>query len=259
MEGIVEIVPSKLDEGDDLEVAALLERLAADGHIFSINHPCMPPWSWELGSADLRHLTCLEIMCDLYWPGSVTANPDAIKMWISWLNAGHRITGIGGSDYHYPPRTEHGLPGERLGMPTTYVYAEELSTAGILEGLKHGRAYVTKGPQMSFMANLGDSMYMIGDDLGEQGGEIEFFATVTNTTSKVQAQLLKCGEVVSETQIDSKTTDVNFTDQVTSEESVWYALNVVDQNGDSLAISNPIYAGPLREPKLNLYSDFKLG
>ena len=51
MEGIVEIVPSKLDEGDDLEVAALFERLAADGHIFSINHPCMPPWSWELGSA----------------------------------------------------------------------------------------------------------------------------------------------------------------------------------------------------------------
>ena len=144
-------------------------------------------------------------------------------------------------------------------MPTTYVYAEELSTAGILEGLKQGRAYVTKGPQMSFMAHLGDSMYMIGDDMGKQGGEIEFFATVTNITSKVQAQLLKCGEVVSETQIDSKTTDVNFTDQVNPEESVWYALNIVDKNGDSLAISNPIYAGPLREPKLNLYSDFLSG
>jgi hypothetical protein len=144
-------------------------------------------------------------------------------------------------------------------MPTTYVYAKELSTDGILEGLKQGRAYVTKGPQVSFMANLGDSMYMIGDDLGEQGGEMKFFATVTNITSKVQVQLIKCGEVVSKIEIDSKTTDVNFSDQVNSEESVWYALNVADQNGDSLAITNPIYAGPLREPKLNLYSDFLSG
>jgi hypothetical protein len=256
MEGTVEIVPSKLDDGDDGEVAALLERLAADGLIASINHPCLPPWAWEFGSTDLRHVSALEIMNDLYWPGNVTGNPDAIKMWTSWLNAGHRITGIGGSDYHYPPRTEQGLPGERLGMPTTYVYARELSTAGILEGIKQGRAYVTKGPKVTFLASLGGSDYMIGDDLGEQDGDIEFSATVTNKPARIKVQLIKCGEVIAEKQLDGETTDVKFADEVNPKASVWYSLNVNNQDRDILTITNPIYVGPLRKPKLNLYSDF---
>jgi hypothetical protein len=256
MEGIVEIFPSKLDDGDDREVAALLERLAADGHIISINHPCMPPWAWKFGSADLRHVTCLEIMCDLYWPGSATANPEAIKMWISWLNAGHRITGIGGSDYHYPPRPEQGLPGERLGMPTTYVYARELSTDGIIEGLEQGRAYVTKGPKMTFHASLGGKDYMIGDDLGVQEGEIEFFATVTKNPSGSRVQLIKCGEVISEGGLDGKNTGIKFADEINPSASVWYSLAVTDKDGEISAITNPIYVGPPRKPKLNLYSDF---
>ena len=259
MEGIVEIVPSKLDDGDDADVAALLEQLTSDGLITSINHPCLPPWAWEFGSTDLRYLHCLEIWNDLYWPGNVTGNPDAVKMWISWLNAGHRITGIGGSDYHYPPRTEHGLPGERLGMPTTYVYARELSTDGILEGIKQGRAYVTKGPKVTFLASLDGSDYMIGDDMGEQSGDIEFSATVTNKPAGIKVQLIKCGEVIAEKQLDGEATDVKFADRVNSKASVWYSLFITDLEGDVLAITNPIYVGPLRKPKLNLYSDFYPG
>ncbi len=256
MEGIVEIIPSKLDDGDDREIAALFEQIAAKGLISSINHPLLIPWAWEFGSVDLRHTHCLEIWNDLYWPDNKTANPKAVDMWTRWLNAGHRITGIGGSDYHYPPRTELGLPGERLGMPTTYVYARELSIDGILEGIRNGRAYVTKGPEVTFQAIINGSGYMIGDDLGVQSGQIEFSATIKNTPPNIRVQLIKCGEVIAEKQLSAETTDVEFSDQISPRNSVWYSLIVSDQDKDALAITNPIYAGPFKKPRLNLYSDF---
>jgi len=256
MEGIVEIFPTKLDEGDDDEVAALVEQLSSEGKIVSINHPCMPPWAWEFGPTDLRNLTCIEIMCDLYWPGSVTANPDAINMWIAWLNAGHRITGIGGSDYHYPPRPEHGLPGERLGMPTTWVYARELSINGILEAIHNGRAYVTKGPEVDFTASFDGSDYRIGDDLGEIDGEIAFTATASKFPNNLQANLIKCGEVIAVEQLKGESAKVKFNDKVDPDSSIWYGLSITNQEDEIITITNPIYAGPVKSPELNLYSDF---
>ncbi|MEA2007890.1 MAG: CehA/McbA family metallohydrolase [Chloroflexota bacterium] len=125
----------------------LMQEISAEGLLKSINHPHLYPWEWLYKDTDLRLVNCLELWNDLYYPGNVEANPQAVAMWTKWLNAGHRITAIGGSDYHSPPRPEENIPGERLGYPSTYVYAETLSMAGILEGVKNRRVYVSKGPQ----------------------------------------------------------------------------------------------------------------
>ena len=72
------------------------------------------------------------------------------------------------------------MPGERLGQPTTYVYAEALSGPAILEGIRRGRAYVSSGPQIYVQVTIGGNTYMIGDDLGEQSGEIACTVTISN-------------------------------------------------------------------------------
>lgn len=136
----------------------LMRRTSMEGLLNSINHPTLQPWEWRDGATDLRYVHCLEVWNDPYWPDNVHANPQAVALWTAWLNAGYRITAIGGSDYHHPPRPEEGKPGERLGLPSTYVYAEELSAAAILEGLRQRRAYVSMGPRVTFQARADGAM-----------------------------------------------------------------------------------------------------
>jgi hypothetical protein len=97
------------------------------------DYPRLHPWDWRFYETDLRYVHCVELWNDLYWPGHVFTNPKTVELWTNWLNAGYRVTAIGGSDYHYPPKPDEGKPGERLGQPTTFVYAEELSAPAILE------------------------------------------------------------------------------------------------------------------------------
>ena len=61
------------------------------------------------------------------------------------IRQGRRITLIGGSDYHTPARPLAGNP-FGLGCPTTVVWLEELSIAGLITGLARGRVYVTESP-----------------------------------------------------------------------------------------------------------------
>lgn len=256
MDGIVEDIPSKLDDGLDAAVAALLKQLAEDGMITSINHPCLPPWAWKFGSVDLRYLSCLELWNDLYWPGNTRGNPAALKMWIAWLNAGHRVTAIGGSDYHYPPRPEEGKPGERLCQPATFVYAARLSVEGILDGLRSGRTIVSKGPQLDFEAAAGKKNLLPGDDLGEWSGEIRFGGVVSKGPAGTRARLLKCGEVVDEAPVEGPGTRLEVCAICSPNEPAWFSLMLVNEAQEPLLITNPIFAGPRRTPEQKLFGDF---
>jgi len=164
----------------------LMRQTSAEGLLNSIDHPLQPPWEWLYNDTDLHYVHCLEVWNDLFYPGNAQANPRAVALWTNWLNAGYRITAIGGSDYHYPPKPEEGRPGERLGQPTTYVYAEELSIAAILDGLRRRRVYMSKGPRVVFRTKVNGNTFEIGADLGEQSNKIAFTAAVLDNTSGVR-------------------------------------------------------------------------
>ena len=187
-------------------VSELMHQIAKEGLFNSINHPRLHPWEWLYNDTDLRYVHCVELWNDLFWPDNVHANPKTVELWTDWLNAGYRITAIGGSDYHYPPKPEMGLPGERLGQPTTLVYAEELSVDAILEGLRRRRVYVSCGPQVSFETSIGGTTYMIGDDLGKQEGEIEFTVTISDKPEIIRAQIVKTGKIFAKEQLHGKET-----------------------------------------------------
>ncbi len=222
-------------------VTELMRQTAKEGLLNSLNHPLLHPWEWQYKDTNLRYVHCVELWNDLFWPDNFYANPKTVELWTDWLNAGYRVTAIGGSDYHYPPKPKKGLPGERLGQPTTYVYAEELSVAAILEGLRRRRAYVSSGPRVAFQAAIGGTTYMIGDDLGEQSGEIEFTVTISNQPKGILAQLVNNGKIIAKERLNGKETSVQFHDQVNPARSDWYRLEVLDTKGQALAITNPIF------------------
>jgi len=238
-------------------ISELIKEISAEGLMSSINHPCLHPWEWEFDDTDLRQIHFLELWNDLYWPGNNTANPAAVEMWNKWLNAGHRITAIGGSDYHYPPRPEENKPGERLGMPTTYVYADGLSTKGILDGLRKRRAYVSKGPQFDFKAEVNGKTYQIGADLGVQSGVINFTITIPHQPKTINLQLVKNGAVIAEEQAKGRDVSMQFRHKIDANSPVWFRLDIRDKDGDVLAITNPFFAGKEKNIEHYRYDDFK--
>ena len=237
----------------------LMQQASSEGLLNSINHPLLAPWAWLDKTTDLRNLHCLEIWNDPGWADNAQANPKAVEMWTHWLNAGYRITAIGGTDYHQP----HFKPGytepQRLGIPSTYVYAEQLSGEAILEGVRQRRVYVSKGPQVTFQAHFKDTTYDIGADLGEVEGTVEFTTMVSHSSTPVKAQLVKNGEVIRETPLENGQGEFRSADNADPSQPFWYRFEVLSQDDEILTLTNPIFTGPRREPVLWQYGDFVSG
>ena len=223
------------------KVSDLMGLIAQEGLIVSINHPLLHPWEWLFKKTALSYVHCIELWNDLYWPDNAIANPKTVDLWTGWLNAGVKVVAVGGSDYHYLPKPEKGLPGERLGQPTTYVYAKELSAPGILEGARRGRAVVSRGPQINLQASLEGEKFNIGDDIGEQDGEVEFTAKIDKLTDIAQARLVRNGQVMAREQLNEGERSLQFRSEVDRTSSSWYRLDVVNDKGQALAITNPIF------------------
>jgi len=157
---------TKLYDNGDQSAAAVqnvADALRLDGGVFQVNHPAN-------GSTDFPHDTDWEYMYDvqpdtvevwnisrLYQPPlpSGSNNDDAIRYWEGWLDRGAKIAATGGSDNHW--RSTFALQG--VGQPTTWVFARERTAAGILDGLRAGRTFISHQPP-----NLqGPGLFLEGD------------------------------------------------------------------------------------------------
>jgi hypothetical protein len=236
---------------------AVLRASAAHGALNSINHPLLVPWAWEFPDTDLRQVHCLEIWNDPSWPDNRRDNPRAIALWTEWLNAGYRITAIGGSDFHRPaPPPGQVKPAERLGKPSTYVYADELSGNAILAALRQRRAYVSMGPLAAFQASAAGTTYDIGADLGQWEGELTLTARTWACPEPARARLVKNGQPLAEVDVSSDSAELTASDRVRPDEPAWYRFDVLDADGLMLAITNPIFTGPAKVPEKVLFSDY---
>lgn len=233
----------------------ILKATSALGLLNSINHPFVEPWQWRDASAELTYIHCLEIWNDpsyLDFPGG---NMRAIQLWTDLLNEGYRITAIGGSDFHQlEPDTNK--PAERLGLPSTYVYLDNLSGNSIMDALRNHRAWVSMGAKVDFQADANGSIHRIGADLGPVSAAINLTAAVTESPLPAAARLVKNGQVLSEKQITKFPTNLRFTDTLTSTQPAWYRLDVYDGHGQMLAITNPIFTGERIEPTRKRIGEF---
>lgn len=237
---------------------ALMQQACAENLLVSINHPRRDACRWIDETTDLRAIHCLEIWNKPSFPKNAQPNCEAMLLWTKLLNAGYRITAIGGSDYHLPiPKPEDIKPPERLGQPSTYVFAHELSGAAILHGLRQQQVYVSMGAQVEFQADVAGQSYGIGSDIGLTAADIHLSGKVIVTPTEGYARLIKNGDVIVEqATFPDRQTPLSLTDSAEADQPIWYRFEVIDPHGQMLAVTNPIFAGPRPLPELHYYGDF---
>jgi hypothetical protein len=132
------------------EVQAAADELRAaslDG-AFQINHPAEGATEgeldWALGHQIVPDTVEVWNISRLWQPPlpSASDNDAAIRFWEGFLDAGHRVAATGGSDNHYVATTAI----QGAGQPTTWVYAEERSAAGVLAGIRAGHTFISHQP-----------------------------------------------------------------------------------------------------------------
>ncbi len=229
----------------------LFDEAAAQGAIVSINHPGLPSGEicmgcgWSVKDTDWSRVTALEVV-----NGSTlrTAGADlgGIAFWEKLLNQGYRITAIGGSDNH-DATDRTGAKQSPVGRPTTVVHANELSTRGIVAGVKSGRAFVDvaglPGATLDMRAELNSktnatnqTVFMGGDIKLLPGEGIRLYTSTSNLPEGAKVELV------------SNRDGIKFNGEpyhrFSLEEGAtfgWVRANVRDASGKLLLLGNPIY------------------
>jgi hypothetical protein len=142
LHGIQEWVDVFVDRpGNGMNRAA--DAAHAQGGLFCVNHPFSGDLGWRADDFDWSRADLMEIYHNLEGPN----NDSQLPLWDHHLRVGRRLVGVGGIDSHDPFVGIH-----RLGELVTWVHAPELSERGIIEGLRGGRVYVSRGPELRFTA-----------------------------------------------------------------------------------------------------------
>lgn len=147
------------------DLARVIAMAHAAGAMCSANHPKTngPPWEYTTFAG----IDCLEV-----WQAPwFLSNYQSLAVWDELLRNGQRVVGVGGSDHHQPAAGE--TYWQQVGQPTTWVYADALDQASILEGIRAGHVFISAspaGPELELTAHAGDQSAMMGDVLTIEGG-----------------------------------------------------------------------------------------
>lgn len=130
-----------------------VDQIHGQGALFAINHPVLDignlcigcAWAYGTdkgwGVLPAANVDAFEIESGGYRQAGFLFTHPALQLWDSMLDTGAHIAAIGGSDDH-SGGDDSGQFQSAIGNPTTYVYAENLSVAAILDGIKKGRTFV---------------------------------------------------------------------------------------------------------------------
>ena len=175
----------------DRTVAGITQDIADQGGIFLVNHPVLDlgaaciGCSWQhLDDTPWEQVSGIEISTGNFDIGVNAFVPRAIMMWDQLVRQGYHIAAVGGSDDHRAGR-DTGPTASQIGTPTTYVLADNLSEAAIIEAVRRGRTVVKlRDPADPFveirMQGPGGTFAEVGDVTGE--GPLEIHVTGGNGT-----------------------------------------------------------------------------
>ena len=226
------------------DVNAMFRAARSLGAIVSINHPESPSGEICMGCgwtasppADMSLVTSIEVVNGGGHP--------ATRFWEDQLRRGYRLTAVGGSDDHHatwPP--EHPAS---VGDPTTVVYAQNLSVAGLLDGIRSGRVFIdvtgSRDRALDLRAHAGGASAEMGSTLAASAG----------TPFALDLHVAHCSGAMVQWFIDGTASpslpaqpvgsaDQTLHTQWTSDGARhWIRAEVRDSNGSLLLLGNPIY------------------
>ncbi|MEX3615171.1 CehA/McbA family metallohydrolase [Paenibacillus glucanolyticus] len=236
----------------------LMKEAAEQGAVCSINHPMLVPWAWQYGETSLSAVHSIEIWNDPTYSPNPVAAEKALELWSVCWNAGHKLTGIGGSDSHMLPTERYedcDMP-SLIGDPATYVWCEHLSAESVLEGVRRGHVYVSRGPVLEAAIRAGRDEYRFGSDMsaafaGKDAAEDNrmIYCTLRITSeANVQVALVHNGRIDSSqaavsAQEGGQPIILEWAIPWESEGYHWYRFDIRDEAGQLLAFTNPVYHG----------------
>jgi hypothetical protein len=214
--------------------------------LLSLNHPVRPSGEECLGCGwtapiDWSVVDGIEAVNGI--------DPDTpysgVPFWQARLNEGHRITMIGGSDDHNLPEVA-GIRGA-VSVPTTVVYANELSERGVLDGIRAGHVFLKtkgpKGPNVYLTATCRAQSAMAGDKLKTAPGDEISFAVQVSGAANGKVEVIRDGvasTLLHDPNIKSADETLHFSASSDGGRH-WYRVNVRGPDGSLLALTNPIY------------------
>jgi len=226
------------------DMKALEAATTASGGLFSINHPMLPSGEtcmgcgWTATDTDWRDVQAIEVV-----NGGVVAYSDAgdgvfsgLPFWEARLNAGYRITAIGGSDNH-----DAGLAPTRpsaIGRPTTVVFAPALSTEGVLAGIRSGLVFIdvdgTRDRMLDLTATAPGQTAQMGGRLAAPKGVAVRFTAVLAHLANGRVELVEDGHAV------ALAADGTFA-WTSDGARHWFRPGARDAKARLVLIGNPIY------------------
>ncbi|SFW76011.1 CehA/McbA family metallohydrolase [Luteibacter sp. UNCMF366Tsu5.1] len=156
---------------------ALLADVARAHGVISINHPRRPNDETCMGcgftphdTVDMHGFQAIEAVNGR----DVERAETGIPFWEKQLNAGLRITAIGGSDSHVGSDDARDEFAGTIGTPTTVVHARELSMEAILDGIRAGHVFIdtegTRDRSLDVTASTGIAKAGMGDAIDVPSG-----------------------------------------------------------------------------------------
>lgn len=165
-------------QGADLDVAAA--AFADQGALLSINHPMLNLGDRCIGCAWTQDIPAglagVELQTGGYAVTGALFYRAAVRFWDDLCDEGRHIAPLGGSDDHRAGEGT-GLFDSPIGDPTTRVWAESLSVAGLRQGILDSRTVVQLDGPDGPMVDLQTSPARVGDTV--TAAEVALSATVT--------------------------------------------------------------------------------
>ncbi|MFC3076571.1 CehA/McbA family metallohydrolase [Phenylobacterium terrae] len=230
---------------------AILDQAERAGAVVSINHPAMPSGEICTGcgwtaKTDYGRIQGVEVVNGgtLAQTGS-DALFSGVPFWEARLDEGRRITALGGSDNHDAARPAG--QASAVGVPTTVVWAENLSQPAILAGLRSGRVFVdvagAKDRIIDLTAAADGRTTPMGGDLSAAAGELVTFEIAVKGAAGGRLVLAgpAASKLVGETGAALGADETRRLTWTSDGEPGWLRAEVRGPEGQLWLLGNPIY------------------
>jgi hypothetical protein len=247
--GTTEFIDYRLGGAPRRTINDVLHDVAGLNAVISVNHPsritseACRGCGWTAPNVNYRVVTAIEVVNsnDEFSANSKDKSGTGVSYWQTLLDQGLRLTAVGGSDTH---DVDVGSLG--IGVPTTVVYATELSERGILDGVRAGHVFVdvagSRNRVLTAEANAGGASAQMGDALAAPAGFAIHVTVHIAGCSSAHLLLLQQGQSVSVGEAALATEDETKTFVLPSDGARrWLRIEVRDPSGVPLLIGNPFY------------------